>query len=116
MSSGIQLLDALGYLKQQQNDEINISKNFRYICNTLRKTNSSLGNAWDSIYAAYTNVNFVVDEILSSVYVQTKDFAGKTIENERKATETAEAFTEATSSSYDNIISVCNKYGISGVD
>lgn len=114
MSSGVQLIDALEYLKKQE--ESNLSENFRTVCNTLRKTNSSLGGAWDSIYAAYTNVVTVVDEILSHVYVETNNFAIQTIENEKKATENAENFNNATSGFYDNIITICNKYGISGND
>ena len=56
------------------------------------------------------------DEILSRVYVKTNVFATQTIENEKKATEAAESFNSVTSSYYDTIINVCNKYGISGND
>lgn len=115
MSSGFDLLTALEYLKNEEVD-YSITENFRDIAVTLGKTNRSLESAWDSISAAYFNVDSAVDRILSGVYVSTAKFAEATIENEAAADKSAHAFMDATNDTYNAIIQICNKYGISGND
>ena len=113
MNSGNQLLNALSVLNNDANTT-HILDSCDNVSDILRKTNHSLGSAWNSICVELGRFFKVTDKILNGVYQLTSTFAKDTVENEEMATAGANDFFDIVDPV--NLGDVWRKYEVGGED